>query len=79
MSHCDIRLQMIGRITFADAFKTFVDSLCLVDSYLQMSAEQPEEDEITWSSDELPIVNMNSKFTDGKISFLYRKEKMLQD
>uniref|UniRef100_A0A3Q3IP13 Tyrosine-protein phosphatase non-receptor type 13 n=1 Tax=Monopterus albus TaxID=43700 RepID=A0A3Q3IP13_MONAL len=30
-------------------------------SYLQMTAGQPEEDEITWGSDELPIENMNSK------------------
>uniref|UniRef100_A0AAQ5WZL3 Protein tyrosine phosphatase non-receptor type 13 n=1 Tax=Amphiprion ocellaris TaxID=80972 RepID=A0AAQ5WZL3_AMPOC len=29
--------------------------------YLQMSAGQPEEDEITWGSDELPIENMNSR------------------
>uniref|UniRef100_A0A665WU54 Protein tyrosine phosphatase non-receptor type 13 n=1 Tax=Echeneis naucrates TaxID=173247 RepID=A0A665WU54_ECHNA len=32
--------------------------------YLQMSAGQPEEDEITWGSDELPIENMNSKSRD---------------
>uniref|UniRef100_A0A8D3CP77 Protein tyrosine phosphatase non-receptor type 13 n=1 Tax=Scophthalmus maximus TaxID=52904 RepID=A0A8D3CP77_SCOMX len=32
----------------------------LINSYLQMSAEQPEEDEITWGSDELPIETMNS-------------------
>ncbi|XP_035040325.2 tyrosine-protein phosphatase non-receptor type 13 isoform X2 [Hippoglossus stenolepis] len=32
-----------------------------INSYLQMSAGQPEEDEITWGSDELPIENMNSK------------------
>ncbi|KAM8827705.1 tyrosine-protein phosphatase non-receptor type 13 isoform 4-T4 [Spinachia spinachia] len=31
------------------------------ENYLQMSAGQPEEDEITWGSDELPIENMNSK------------------
>ncbi|XP_035463930.2 tyrosine-protein phosphatase non-receptor type 13 isoform X1 [Scophthalmus maximus] len=30
------------------------------ENYLQMSAEQPEEDEITWGSDELPIETMNS-------------------
>uniref|UniRef100_A0A8C7MN50 Tyrosine-protein phosphatase non-receptor type 20 n=1 Tax=Oncorhynchus kisutch TaxID=8019 RepID=A0A8C7MN50_ONCKI len=32
--------------------------------YLQMTSELPEEDEITWGSDELPIENINSKFTD---------------
>lgn len=26
-----------------------------------MSAGQPDEDEITWGSDELPIENMNSR------------------
>lgn len=31
-----------------------------------MSAGQPEEDEITWGSDELPIENLNSKMRDGK-------------
>ncbi|XP_041666705.1 tyrosine-protein phosphatase non-receptor type 13 isoform X2 [Cheilinus undulatus] len=31
------------------------------ENYLQMSAGQPEEDEITWGSDELPIETMNSK------------------
>ncbi|XP_028273173.1 tyrosine-protein phosphatase non-receptor type 13 isoform X3 [Parambassis ranga] len=31
------------------------------ENYLQMGAGQPEEDEITWGSDELPIENMNSK------------------
>ncbi|XP_070706328.1 tyrosine-protein phosphatase non-receptor type 13 isoform X2 [Pempheris klunzingeri] len=31
------------------------------ENYLQMSAGQPEEDEITWGSEELPIENMNSK------------------
>nr|XP_046232099.1 tyrosine-protein phosphatase non-receptor type 13 isoform X2 [Scatophagus argus] len=30
------------------------------ENYLQMSAGQPEEDEITWGSDELPIENINS-------------------
>uniref|UniRef100_A0A8C7I353 Tyrosine-protein phosphatase non-receptor type 20 n=1 Tax=Oncorhynchus kisutch TaxID=8019 RepID=A0A8C7I353_ONCKI len=35
-------------------------------SYLQMTSELPEEDEITWGSDELPIENINSKFTDDK-------------
>ncbi|XP_042364711.1 tyrosine-protein phosphatase non-receptor type 13 isoform X3 [Plectropomus leopardus] len=34
------------------------------ENYLQMSAGQPEEDEITWGSDELPIENMNSKARD---------------
>ncbi|XP_027137891.1 tyrosine-protein phosphatase non-receptor type 13 isoform X3 [Larimichthys crocea] len=34
------------------------------ENYLQMSAGQPEEDEITWGSDELPIENMNSKSRD---------------
>ncbi|KAF7670466.1 hypothetical protein LDENG_00124820 [Lucifuga dentata] len=33
-------------------------------NYLQMSAGQPEEDEITWGSDELSIENMNSKSKD---------------
>uniref|UniRef100_A0A3B4X0U1 Tyrosine-protein phosphatase non-receptor type 13 n=1 Tax=Seriola lalandi dorsalis TaxID=1841481 RepID=A0A3B4X0U1_SERLL len=38
------------------------------ENYLQMSAGQPEEDEITWGSDELPIENMNSKSrADGPI------------
>ncbi|XP_070780338.1 tyrosine-protein phosphatase non-receptor type 13 isoform X2 [Enoplosus armatus] len=38
------------------------------ENYLQMSAGQPEEDEITWGSDELPIENMNSKSkNDGPI------------
>ncbi|XP_062411095.1 tyrosine-protein phosphatase non-receptor type 13 isoform X9 [Sardina pilchardus] len=37
-------------------------------SYLQTSEGQLEEDEITWGSDELPIENINSKFTeDGPI------------
>ncbi|XP_032395191.1 tyrosine-protein phosphatase non-receptor type 13 isoform X2 [Etheostoma spectabile] len=36
------------------------------ENYLQMSAGQPEEDEITWGSDELPIENMNSE-SDGAI------------
>ena len=31
-----------------------------------MSAEQPEEDDITWGSDELPIENINSMFTGGE-------------
>lgn len=31
-----------------------------------MSAGQPEEDEITWGSDELPIENLNSKMRDGE-------------
>ncbi|XP_059213928.1 tyrosine-protein phosphatase non-receptor type 13 [Centropristis striata] len=35
------------------------------ENYLQMSAGQPEEDEITWGSDELPIENMNLKSRDG--------------
>uniref|UniRef100_A0A8C4F8Q1 Tyrosine-protein phosphatase non-receptor type 13 n=1 Tax=Dicentrarchus labrax TaxID=13489 RepID=A0A8C4F8Q1_DICLA len=34
------------------------------ENYLQMSVGQPEEDEITWGSDELPIENMNSKSRD---------------
>ncbi|XP_030291988.1 tyrosine-protein phosphatase non-receptor type 13 isoform X2 [Sparus aurata] len=34
------------------------------ENYLQMGAGQPEEDEITWGSDELPIENMNSKSRD---------------
>ncbi|KAM7368864.1 hypothetical protein PAMP_013169 [Pampus punctatissimus] len=34
------------------------------ENYLQMSAGQPEEDEITWGSDELPIENINSKSKD---------------
>ncbi|KAM6902666.1 tyrosine-protein phosphatase non-receptor type 13 isoform 2-T2 [Xenentodon cancila] len=34
------------------------------ENYLQMSAGQPEEDEITWGSDELPIESMNSKSRD---------------
>lgn len=38
-------------------------------SYLQMSAGQPDEDEITWGSEELPIENLNSKMTDGQSNF----------
>uniref|UniRef100_A0A673Y281 Tyrosine-protein phosphatase non-receptor type 20 n=1 Tax=Salmo trutta TaxID=8032 RepID=A0A673Y281_SALTR len=38
----------------------------LNESYLPMTSELPEEDEITWGSDELPIENINSKFTDNK-------------
>ncbi|XP_061589675.1 LOW QUALITY PROTEIN: tyrosine-protein phosphatase non-receptor type 13 [Cololabis saira] len=34
------------------------------ENYLQMSAGQPEEDDITWGSDELPIESMNSKSRD---------------
>uniref|UniRef100_A0A669C882 Tyrosine-protein phosphatase non-receptor type 13 n=1 Tax=Oreochromis niloticus TaxID=8128 RepID=A0A669C882_ORENI len=34
------------------------------ENYLQMSAGQPDDDEITWGSDELPIENMNSKSED---------------
>ncbi|XP_072227811.1 tyrosine-protein phosphatase non-receptor type 13 isoform X2 [Leuresthes tenuis] len=37
------------------------------ENYLQMGAGQPEEDEITWGSDELPIENMNFKSNDGPI------------
>ncbi|XP_073680559.1 tyrosine-protein phosphatase non-receptor type 13 isoform X2 [Garra rufa] len=36
----------------------------LNDSALQSSSGQLDEDEITWGSDELPIENINSKFTD---------------
>lgn len=36
-----------------------------------MSAGQPDEDEITWGSDELPIENLNSKMRDGKADFVY--------
>lgn len=32
-----------------------------------MNTEQPEEDEITWGSDELPIENLNSQSKDGKL------------
>uniref|UniRef100_A0A8C9YWU5 Tyrosine-protein phosphatase non-receptor type 20 n=1 Tax=Sander lucioperca TaxID=283035 RepID=A0A8C9YWU5_SANLU len=41
----------------------YLDNLTLKATryYLQMSAGQPEEDEITWGSDELPIENMNSE------------------
>ncbi|XP_024155608.1 tyrosine-protein phosphatase non-receptor type 13 isoform X2 [Oryzias melastigma] len=35
-------------------------------TYLQMNTEQPEEDEITWGSDELPIENLNSQSKDDK-------------
>lgn len=42
-------------------------TLCfLIDSYLQMTSGQTEEDEITWGSDELPIENINSKSIDGE-------------
>ncbi|XP_068429722.1 tyrosine-protein phosphatase non-receptor type 13 isoform X3 [Clinocottus analis] len=34
------------------------------ENYLQMSVGQPEEDEITWGSDELPIESMNSESRD---------------
>ncbi|CAJ1070742.1 tyrosine-protein phosphatase non-receptor type 13 isoform X2 [Xyrichtys novacula] len=34
------------------------------ENYLQMSAGQQDEDELTWGSDELPIENMNSKSRD---------------
>ncbi|XP_074546202.1 tyrosine-protein phosphatase non-receptor type 13 isoform X2 [Halichoeres trimaculatus] len=34
------------------------------ENYLQMSAGQPDEDDITWGSDELPIENINSKLRD---------------
>ncbi|XP_072517400.1 tyrosine-protein phosphatase non-receptor type 13 isoform X2 [Salminus brasiliensis] len=38
------------------------------DSFLQSSSGQLDEDEITWGSDELPIDDINSKFTrDGPI------------
>ncbi|KAL0965911.1 hypothetical protein UPYG_G00287730 [Umbra pygmaea] len=37
----------------------------LNENYLKMRTNQPEEDEITWGSEELPIENINSKFTDG--------------
>ncbi|XP_030598191.1 tyrosine-protein phosphatase non-receptor type 13 isoform X2 [Archocentrus centrarchus] len=40
-----------------------VDDPCN-ENYLQMSAGQPDEDEITWGSDELPIEDMNSKSRD---------------
>uniref|UniRef100_A0A7N6C433 Protein tyrosine phosphatase non-receptor type 13 n=1 Tax=Anabas testudineus TaxID=64144 RepID=A0A7N6C433_ANATE len=40
-------------------------TLCfLIDSYLQMTSGQTEEDEITWGSDELLIENINSKSID---------------
>lgn len=31
-----------------------------------MSAGQPDEDEITWGSEELPIENLNSEMTEGQ-------------
>lgn len=34
-------------------------------SYPHLSSGQLEEDEVTWGSDELPINNINSKFTEG--------------
>lgn len=37
-----------------------------MNSYLQMSAGQPEEDEITWGSDELPMETLDSKLRDGE-------------
>ncbi|XP_034080001.1 tyrosine-protein phosphatase non-receptor type 13 isoform X2 [Gymnodraco acuticeps] len=37
------------------------------ENYLQMSAGQPEEDEITWGSEELPIENMNKSQDDEPI------------
>lgn len=42
-----------------------------INSYLQMSAGQPEEDEISWGSDELPIENLNSKMRDGKTQIMW--------
>ncbi|KAJ7986804.1 hypothetical protein DPEC_G00332180 [Dallia pectoralis] len=36
------------------------------ENYLKIRTVQPEEDEITWGSDELPIENINSKFTDNR-------------
>uniref|UniRef100_A0A3P9HP45 Protein tyrosine phosphatase non-receptor type 13 n=1 Tax=Oryzias latipes TaxID=8090 RepID=A0A3P9HP45_ORYLA len=36
------------------------------ENYLQMSAGQPEEDDITWGSDELPIENLNSQSKDDE-------------
>ncbi|XP_041741271.1 tyrosine-protein phosphatase non-receptor type 13 isoform X2 [Coregonus clupeaformis] len=38
----------------------------LNESYMQMTSELPEEDEITWGSDELPIENITWTFTDDK-------------
>lgn len=40
-----------------------------INSYLQMSAGQPEEDEITWGSDDLPIENIDSRLRDGTTDF----------
>lgn len=59
-------------VTFRILYKLqFLHALCFqIDSYLQMTSGQPEEDEITWGSDELPIENMNSKSRDGKHHFL---------
>lgn len=45
-------------------------SLFVLNSYLQMSAGQPDDDDITWGSDELPIEDMNSKSRDGRSHFL---------
>uniref|UniRef100_A0A8C7Q5V2 Tyrosine-protein phosphatase non-receptor type 20 n=1 Tax=Oncorhynchus mykiss TaxID=8022 RepID=A0A8C7Q5V2_ONCMY len=42
------------------------DGSSLPEDSPEMTSELPEEDEITWGSDELPIENINSKFTDDK-------------
>lgn len=34
-----------------------------------MSAGQPEDDDITWGSDELPIERLDSKRRDGETDF----------
>uniref|UniRef100_A0A673HXR8 Tyrosine-protein phosphatase non-receptor type 13-like n=1 Tax=Sinocyclocheilus rhinocerous TaxID=307959 RepID=A0A673HXR8_9TELE len=39
-------------------------------SALRSSSGQPDEDEITWGSDELPIENINSKFTEEELTSL---------
>ncbi|XP_043952121.1 tyrosine-protein phosphatase non-receptor type 13 [Gambusia affinis] len=43
-----------------------VDSPRDENSYLQMSAVQPEDEDLTWGSDELPIEKISSQSTDDK-------------
>uniref|UniRef100_A0A4W6C4I0 Protein tyrosine phosphatase non-receptor type 13 n=1 Tax=Lates calcarifer TaxID=8187 RepID=A0A4W6C4I0_LATCA len=59
--YLDVHL-IIFRVT--SIFTSFCCLSAQINSYLQMGAGQPDEDEITWGSDELPIENMNSKSRD---------------
>lgn len=42
-----------------------------------MSAGQPDEDEITWGSEELPIENLNSEITDGQSNLFFILEVLI--